>query len=107
MVLIVSAETAADVQGAVAALRQLADALEKDPKLTASVDIEAERVGYMIKTSVVLWSVAPDAVEQTPSVQWCDRLVAAPGRPDRLCRVLLNIDGTCPGEASHRRAARW
>lgn len=104
MVLIVSA---ADAQGAVAALRQLADALEKDPKLTASVDIEAETVGRHVKTSVVIWTVAPDAVEQPPSVQWCQRLVANWRGPDQLCNTMLGLDGTCPGEASHRRAARW
>jgi hypothetical protein len=87
-------------------LRKLADLVD-DGGSVSSVDIETERVGHMVKTSVVLWSVAPDAVPTPPQVRWCDRLIPHFGAPDTLCRQMLREDGTCPREAAHRMARQW
>lgn len=87
-------------------LRKLADLVD-DGGSVSTVDIETERVGYMVKTSVVLWSVAPDAVPA--SVQWCTEQrwgVRGRGVP---CGTLLSTDGTC-GNARHHIAVvgkRW
>jgi hypothetical protein len=86
-------------------LRKLADLVD-DGGSVSSVDIETERVGHMVKTSVVLWSVAPDAVPVMRQVQWCDRLIPHFGAPDTLCRQMLRDDGTCPREIAHRVSAR-
>jgi hypothetical protein len=88
-----------------ATLRKLADVVEGNPAITACVDTET--VGRMVKTSVVIWSVAPDAVPTPPQVRWCDRLIPHFGAPDTLCRQMLREDGTCPREAAHRMARQW
>ena len=85
-------------------LRKLADLVD-DGGSVSSVDIETERIGHMVKTSVVLWSVAPDATP--PQVRWCDRLIPHFGAPDTLCRQMLRDDGTCPREIAHRKVVRW
>lgn len=87
-------------------LRTLAALVEHGGSVS-SADIETERVGHMIKTSVVLWSVAPDAVPVLQQVRWCERLIPHANGPDTLCRQMLRADGTCPREIAHRRAARW
>ena len=84
-------------------LRKLADLVD-DGGSVSSVDIETERVGHMVKTSVVLWSVHPDAVPD--QVQWCDRLIPHSNGPDTLCRQMLRDDGTCPRAIAHRVSAR-
>ena len=64
-----------------AALRRLAELVEKDPSITAMVEVET--IGRMVKTSVVLWSVAPGAVVEPPKpeVRWCQaRRLTATGR---------------------------
>jgi hypothetical protein len=86
-------------------LRKLADLVD-DGGPVSSVDIETERVGHMVKTSVVIWSVVPGAIEEPPRVQWCDRLIPHFGAPDTLCRQMLRDDGTCPREIAHRVSAR-
>lgn len=83
-------------------LRTLAGLVEHGG-VVSSADIETERIGHMVKTSVVLWSVAPDAVPVPAQVSWCQST-----RPNfngvgwRACRTMLRDNGACPNASDHR-----
>lgn len=89
-----------------AALRRLAELVEKDPSITAMVEVET--IGRMVKTSVVLWSVAPGAVVEPPKpeVRWCQaRRMTATG--SAACGALLATDGTCGKSSYHITRPVW
>lgn len=91
-------------------LRTLAGLVEHGG-VVSSADVETERVGHMVKTSVVLWSVAPDAVPVQQEVRWCSHLLMSFRGPDRVCGAMLDVNGGCPRQEQHSNVTmfsrRW